>query len=131
MIKDRALPVIVLIFCCLLLPLGAAAKSQHRHRHSKHHHKSFKHKAAWTGAGLAIGRLAGPVGSLGFGAFHHRHELKAGGHTRNKAVAKIGAPVAVMAAFGPAGSAGYEVFEHRHWIKYHMLPHKHHHNHLV
>src|SRR5205085_8911511 len=131
MIKNRALPIILLIFCYLLLPFGVAAKSHHWHWHSKHYHNSFKHKAAWTGAGMAVSKVAGPAGSLGFGTFHHWHELKTGGHTRNITLVKIVAPVAAMAAFGPVGSAGYEVFDHRHWLKHHMLPHKHHHTHLV
>src|SRR5205085_5114436 len=112
---------------CLLLPFSAVAKSRHTHHHATHH-SSLKRKAAWAGAGVAVGRVAGPGGSLAFGAVRHRRELKAGGHTRNKALVKVGAPVAAGAAFGPVGTAGYEGFAHRHWIKHHLWPHHHHHH---
>ena len=126
--KARAIPVLLLTLCCLLSSFGAVAKPHHGHKPAKHHHGSLKRKAAWAGAGFAVGRVVGPGGSLAFGTVKHRRELKAGGHTRNKAVVKIGAPVAAGAAFGPAGTAGYEAVKHRRWIKHHLLPHHHHHH---
>jgi len=128
MLKGRIILVLLLTLCCLLSPFEAAAKSHHRYKHAQHHHSSFKHKAAWAGAGLAAGRVAGPGGSLAVGAAKHRRELRAGGHARNKALVKIGAPVAAGAALGPAGSAGYAAFAHRRWIKHHLVPHQHHHH---
>ena len=134
MLKIRIILVVLLSFCCLLSPLSVVAKSHHKHHHAKfhhakHHHSSLKRKAAWAGAGLAVGRVAGPGGSLAFGGFRHRRELKAGGHTRNKALVKVGAPVAAGVAFGPVGVAGYQGVAHRRWLKHHLLPHQHHSQH--
>ena len=125
MLNGRTSLVILLALCCLLAPLDATAKSHHRHGHAKGHHSSLKKKAAWAGAGVVVGRVAGPPGSLALGTFKHRRALKAGGHARNKALVKIGAPVAAGAAFGPAGSIAYTGVAHRRWIKRHMLPHHH------
>ena len=124
MLYGRTQLVCVLTLCLLAAP-NVFAKSHHGH--AKHHHRSFKKKAAWAGAGVVVGRVAGPPGSLAVGAVKHRHALKAGGHARNKALVKIGAPVAAGAAFGPAGSAAYAGYAHRRWIKHHLLPHHHHH----
>lgn len=83
-------------------------------------------QAAWAGAGFAAGHYGGPAGSLGFGSFRHRHELAAGGGTRNRAIVKVVAPVAASVAFGPAGTVGYQAFAHRRWIKHHLWPHRKH-----
>ena len=125
MLYGRTQLVCVLTLCLLASP-SVVAHSHHKHGQAKHHHSSLKKKAAWAGAGLAVGRVAGPPGSLAFGAVKHRHALKAGGHARNKALVKIGAPVAAGAVFGPAGSAAYAGYSHRRWIKHHLLPHHHH-----
>ena len=66
--SGKAVSALLLIICCLLSPLAVSAKSHHRHnRPAKRHHHSLAHKAAWRGTGLAVGRVAGPGGSLAFG----------------------------------------------------------------
>ena len=83
--------------------------------------KKIVRQGGWAAAGLAAGHAAGPAGSAAVGAAKYRHDLKAGGSRRTKAVAKIGAPIAAGAVAGPAGTAGVEVVEHRNWIKRHVF----------
>jgi len=93
-------------------------------RHSRapgHSRPHVIHKAGWAGAGLAAGRVAGPAGSAVVGAAKYRHDLKAGGHRRKRAIVKIGAPIGAGIVAGPAGTVGYEAYDHRHWIKRHIL----------
>jgi len=108
----------------LILSTSAAVDARPRVRH-KH---SLVHKAEWAGAGFAAGAVAGPAGSAGVGAAKYRHDLKAGGHRRTRAIVKIGAPIAAGVAAGPAGTVAYEAYDHRHWIKRHVL-HADHHQH--
>ena len=122
MSKYRAVPILLLIFFSLMSVKDVIGQTNN-HNNTGRNHKSLMKKAAWAGAGLAVGRVAGPPGSLGLGTFRYRHDLRAGGHSRNRALFKIGAPVAASAAFGPAGTVGYQVIAHRHWIKHHLLPH--------
>ena len=109
---------------------SGAASPRYVHRPVKHNHerrKKLLRKGGWAGAGFAAGRAAGPAGSAAVGVAKYRHDLKAGGKRRTKAVAKIGAPIAAGAVAGPAGTAGYEAVEHRGWIKRHILhlkPHR-------
>ena len=101
-----------------------AASPRYVHRTVEHNHERRKkliRKGGWAGAGFAAGRAAGPAGSAAVGVAKYRHDLKAGGRRRTKAVAKIGAPIAAGAVAGPAGTAGYEAVEHRGWIKRHIL----------
>jgi hypothetical protein len=110
--------------------ITAAPTPGYVHRTSKHSHarrKKLLRKGGWAGAGFAAGRVAGPAGSAAVGVAKYRHDLKAGGRRRTKAVAKIGAPIAAGVVAGPAGTAGYEAVEHRGWIKRHILhlkPHR-------
>ena len=95
-----------------------------RHRPVKHNHerrKKLVRQGGWAAAGVAAGQAAGPAGSAAVGAAKYRRDLKAGGHRRTRAIAKIGAPIAAGAVAGPAGSAGVEVVEHRKWIKRHIF----------
>src|SRR5437660_11961314 len=124
MLKDRPVSILLLTLFCILLPFGTAAKTQ-VNKHGKRHHNFLMRKAAWAGAGMAVGRVGGPAGSLSFGAFRHRPEIKTGGHARNSALVKVIVPVAAGVAFGPAGCVGYAVLDHRHWIRHHLLPHAH------
>jgi len=130
---------LALLALSLAMPYSAAGSTRRGHRQVRysyassrtvvvrHHNRNhaLKRKAAWTGAGFAAGRAAGPAGSVAVGTAKHRHDLAAGGHRRNKALVKIGAPVAAGAAFGPAGTVAYEGYEHRRWIK-HKLTGRHH-----
>jgi hypothetical protein len=102
---------------------GAASPSYLHHpvKHDHERRKKLLRKGGWAGAGFAAGRAAGPAGSAAVGVAKYRHDLKAGGKRRTKAVAKIGAPIAAGAVAGPAGTAGYEAVEHRGWIKRHIL----------
>src|SRR5262245_32702032 len=118
---------VLVLFAVMTFAVSGIASS---HKNQSHHHHSKKRKIAKAGAGVAIGAVAGPGGSIAYGAVTHRHQLKAGGHQRRKAMVDIGAPVAAGAAFGPAGTAGYEVVHHRKWIKNHMPMVHHSHNHL-
>src|SRR5579883_1116384 len=129
----RTLAGIVFAMHLLRLPISAATPTAPAPVHGRlvKHRPSRTKKLAkaggWAGAGLAVGRVAGPAGSAAVGAAKYRKDLKAGGKRRTKAVAKIGAPIAAGAAAGPAGSAGVEAVEHRKWIKRHILrvkPHK-------
>jgi len=110
--------------------LTAAPAPGYVHRTVKRNHarrKKLIRKGGWAGAGFAAGQVAGPAGSAAVGAAKYRRDLKAGGHRRTKAIAKIGGPIAAGAIAGPAGTAGYEVVEHRGWIKRHILhlkPHR-------
>ena len=115
---------IVLMLGCVSWSNAAASSP---HAEVKHHrrHKILK-KAEWTGAGLAASKVAGPAGSAGVGIAKYRHDLKAGGKKRTRAIAKMGAPIAAGAVAGPAGTAGYEAVEHRNWIKRHILRRKSH-----
>ena len=83
--------------------------------------KKIVRQGSWAAAGIAAGHAAGPAGSATVGVAKYRHDLKAGGRRRTRAIAKIGAPIAAGAVAGPAGTAGYEVVEHRSWIKRHIL----------
>ena len=90
--------------------------------HNHQRRKKLTRQGGWAAAGFAAGQAAGPAGSAAVGAAKYRHDLKAGGSRRTKAVAKIGAPIAAGAIAGPAGTAGVEVVEHRKWIKRHIFP---------
>src|SRR5262245_8218325 len=57
------------------------------------------------GAGFAAGRAIGPAGSAAVGMTKYRKDLKAGGHRRTRAIAKVSGPIAAGAVAGPAGSA--------------------------
>ena len=110
---------IVWILGCANSAIGATSHS--RDGTEGHHHHKVLRQAGWAGAGLAAGSVAGPAGSAAVGSTKYRHDLKAGGHKRTRAITKIGAPIAAGIVAGPAGSAGYAVVEHRHWIKRHIL----------
>ena len=125
--KGRTILIFFLAASYLLTPYSLSEARQTHKRHHRHH--SLEKKAAWAGAGVAVGRVAGPAGSLGLGAVKHRRALRAGGHARNKALVKIGAPVAATAAFGPAGTVAYQGVAHRRWVKHHLLPNHHHRHH--
>jgi hypothetical protein len=96
-------------------------RNQHVVTHSHQRRKKIVHQGSWAAAGIAAGHAAGPAGSAAVGAAKYRHDLKAGGSRRTKAVAKIGAPIAAGAVAGPPGIAGVEVVEHRSWIKRHIF----------
>ena len=113
---------ITLILGCAGSTIGAVSNSRHHAVHQRRH-KIARH-AGWAGAGFAAGRVAGPAGSAAVGAAKYRHDLKAGGHRRKRAIAKIGAPIAAGAVAGPAGTAAYEAYDHRSWIKRHILHRK-------
>jgi len=113
---------ITLILGCAGSAIGAVSNSRHHTVHQRRH-KIARH-AGWAGAGFAAGRVAGPAGSAAVGAAKYRHDLKAGGHRRKRAIAKIGAPIAAGAVAGPAGTAAYEAYDHRSWIKRHILHRK-------
>lgn len=89
--------------------------------HNHQRRKKLARQGGWAAAGLAAGQAAGPAGSAAVGVAKYRHDLKAGGRRRTKAVAKIGAPIAAGVVAGPAGTAGVEVVEHRNWIKRHIF----------
>jgi len=132
--------VTAILFCAVLFsgtPISRASTISHRsHRVMKHRvgrhkpepHKKLLRKGGWAAAGLAAGQAAGPAGSAAVGAAKYRKDLKAGGHKRTRAIAKIGAPIAAGAVAGPAGSAGVEVVEHRNWIKRHIFHRNPHHS---
>ena len=101
----------------------SARRTAIQHRH--HHHKKILHEGGWAGAGFAAGRAVGPAGSAAVGVTKYRKDLKAGGHRRTRAIAKIGGPIAAGAVAGPAGSAAYAAVEHRNWIKRHLFHRKH------
>ena len=120
----------VLLIIMMLIFAGltsAATPSSHpsKPRQQHHHHKILR-KGAWAGAGFAAGRAVGPAGSAAVGATKYRKDLKAGGHRRTRAIAKISGPIAAGAVAGPAGSVSYEAVEHRHWIKRHIFHRKRH-----
>jgi hypothetical protein len=121
------LAIVVVAVHLLAAPISIASPTvkTETHRRTVKNHPSRTKKLAkaggWTGAGLAAGQAAGPVGSAAVGAAKYRKDLKAGGKRRTKAVGKIGAPIAAGAVAGPAGTAGVEAVEHRKWIKHHVL----------
>ena len=114
---------IMMLVCTGLASAARPSPHQGTTKHQKHHHHRQKilHKAGWAGAGFAAGRAIGPPGSAAVGVTKYRKDLKAGGHRRTRAIAKIGGPIAAGAVAGPSGSVGYEAVEHRHWIKRHIL----------
>src|SRR6516165_4274251 len=101
--------------------LTAASPVHPTVKHNHERQKKLLRKGGWAGAGFAASRAAGPAGSAAVGVAKYRHDLKAGGRRRTKAVAKIGAPIAAGAVAGPAGTAGYEAVEHRKWIGRHIF----------
>jgi hypothetical protein len=117
----------------ILLMLGAPSvratthPPPHRHTSAHHHRHHLAHRVGWAGAGIAAGHFAGPAGSAAVGGAKYRHDLKAGGRRRTRAMVKIGAPIAAGAVAGPAGTVGYEAVEHRKWIKRHVLRRGRHH----
>jgi hypothetical protein len=113
------LMVIIMLLVCADVGLAASPAVDH---HPKKHHKL--HQAGWAGAGFAAGRAIGPAGSAAVGVTKYRQDLKAGGHRRTRAIAKISGPIAAGAVAGPAGTIGYEAVEHRSWIKRHILHRK-------
>ncbi|HYU53571.1 MAG TPA: hypothetical protein VEK37_11535 [Gemmatimonadaceae bacterium] len=131
LIKSQALIFALLIVAISITAQLSAASPDTHHSHSHHKGKSHKrliHKAEWMGAGAAAGQFAGPAGSAGVGIAKYRHDLKASGHRRKRALVKIGAPIAAGAVAGPVGTAGYEAYDHRRWIKHHIFhSHSHHH----
>jgi hypothetical protein len=111
----------LLLLCllgCTTITNAAPLRTQH-HRTKSSHHKL--HQAGWAGAGFAAGKAIGPAGSAAVGATKYRKDLKAGGHRRTRAVAKISAPIAAGAVAGPAGTIAYEAVDHRNWIKRHIF----------
>ena len=127
--KTRKSIISVFVAIAMMTFAVGGIASSHKNQSEHHHHHLKKRKIAKAGAGVAIGAVAGPGGSIAYGTVTHRRQLKAGGHQRRKAMVDIGAPVAAGVAFGPAGTAGYEVVHHRKWIKNHM-PLVHHSHHL-
>jgi len=105
---------------------SAAVRSTRRSavRHHGHQHHKVAREGAWAGAGFAAGRAVGPAGSAAVGVTKYRKDLKAGGHRRTRAIAKISGPIAAGAVAGPAGSAAYAAVEHRNWIKRHIFHRK-------
>src|SRR5215470_1880371 len=126
-IRVRPGTAFVLLVIMVLVSTGlttAAPYSRQSTTRQQHHHHRILHKGAWAGAGFAAGRTIGPAGSAAVGVTKYRKDLKAGGHRRTRAIAKIGGPTAAGVVAGPAGSAGYAAIEHRHWIKRHILHRK-------
>src|SRR5262245_32880080 len=121
---------VFLITMMLVLPglTDAAARTSGRRtmrRHRHHHHKLVR-EGGWAGASFAAGRAIGPAGSAAVGVTKYRKDLKAGGHRRTRAVAKISGPIAAGAVAGPAGSAAYAAVENRNWIRRHIFHRKRH-----
>jgi len=119
----------VLLITMMLVFAGltsAAVRSTRRGavRHHRHQHHKVAREGAWAGAGFGAGRAVGPAGSAAVGVTKYRKDLKAGGHRRTRAIAKISGPIAAGAVAGPAGSAAYAAVEHRNWIKRHIFHRK-------
>jgi hypothetical protein len=115
-----------LAYLLLLTLLGCtnianAAPLIKKHHHGKKPSQHTLHQAGWAGAGFAAGKAIGPAGSAAVGATKYRKDLKAGGHRRTHAVAKISGPIAAGAVAGPAGTVAYEAVDHRNWIKRHIF----------
>ena len=121
---------VFLITMMLVLPglthAGARTSGRRTMRRHRHHHHKLVREGGWAGAGFAAGRAIGPAGSAAVGVTKYRKDLKAGGHRRTRAVAKISGPIAAGAVAGPAGSAAYAAVEHRNWIKRHIFHRKRH-----
>jgi hypothetical protein len=130
-IRVRLGAAFILLITMVLVFAGfssAAVRSTRRStiNHERHHHHKVVREGAWAGAGFAAGRAVGPAGSAAVGVTKYRKDLKAGGHRRTRAIAKISGPIAAGAVAGPAGSAAYAAVEHRNWIKRHIFHQKQH-----
>lgn len=119
----RLLVIVLMLGCAASAIAATPASRHHKVKHHYHHHKVLR-QAGWAGAGFAAGSAVGPAGSAAVGATKYRHDLKAGGRRRTRAMAKIGGPIAAGIVAGPAGSAAYAAVEHRRWIKRHLLRRK-------
>jgi hypothetical protein len=113
--------ILFLVAILVCSDLEIAASITHHSRKQRHHKL---HQAGWAGAGLAAGQAVGPAGSAVVGTAKYRKDLKAGGHRRTRAVAKIAGPIAAGAVAGPVGSVSYAAVEHRNWIKRHLFHRK-------
>ena len=106
--KNRPVLNRIVLLLALLVLAGTdsviAGTYSRPHRASKHSRHHVLHKAGWAGAGFTAGRVAGPAGSAAVGAAKYRHDLKAGGHRRKRAIVKIGAPIGAGIVAGPAGT---------------------------
>src|SRR5262245_22167388 len=96
---------LVIMFLVFTELTTAATPYSHQSTRNQQHRHRILREGGWAGAGFAAGRAIGPAGSAAVGMTKYRKDLKAGGHRRTRAIAKVSGPIAAGAVAGPAGSA--------------------------